>query len=109
VFTVSTDITTGGTGGSFVRAGTSNGGVAYIEWTDLTLAGYTNALVTVRHSVDNSTFVDLVAMTAATATRGAERKTAAGTCRRYLAGNLDFTGAGGPASFKYMLGFARNP
>ena len=109
VFTISTDITVGGTGGSFVRAGTSNGGAAYLQWTTLTLAGYSGAAVTVRHSVDNSTFVDLVVMTTATATRGAERKTVAGTVRRYLSRSVDLTGAGGPATFNFMLGFARNP
>ncbi len=109
-FTIPVNETAGpGSGGTFTRAGTSNGGSAYINWTNLVLAGYTNALVTVRHSTDNSTFVDLVSMTAATVIRGAERKTVAGTVRRYLAQNLDLTGAGGPAAFNYMLGFARNP
>jgi len=106
-FTVATDITVGGTGGSFVRGETNQGGVAYLEWTNLTLGGHSGALVTIRHSVNNSTFVDLVAMTSATAARGAERKTVAGEVRRYTAQAVDFQGAGSP-SMTYLAGVARN-
>jgi len=109
-FTIPVNVTVGGTGGTFTRGKTNNGGVAYFQWTQLTLGGFTNAVVTVRHSDDNSTYVDLVAMTAITAARGAEIKTvAAGTAvRRYLAAIVDFVGAGSGPSLTYFLGFARN-
>jgi hypothetical protein len=107
VFTITTNITTGGTGGSFVRGETNQGGSAYLQWTSLTLGGHSGASVAIRHSTDNSTFVDLVVMTTATAAFGAERKTVAGEVRRYLAQSVDFTGAGSP-SMTYFAGFARN-
>ena len=106
-FGIVTNITVGGTGGTLVRAATANGYAAYLQWTALTLGGHTGAVVTVRHSVDNSTFADLVSFTAATATRGGERKTATATVvRRYLAHSVDFTGAGSP-SMNYFVGLAR--
>lgn len=107
-FTIPVNVTVGGTGGTFTRGETNGGGVAYLQWTSLTLGGHTGAVVTVRHSTDNISFVDLVAMTAVTAARGAERKTVAGEVRRYLAQSVDFTGAGTP-SMTYFAGFARNP
>jgi hypothetical protein len=105
-FSISVDITVGGTGGSFVRAKTNNGGSAYLEMTALGLGTFTDALVTTRHSDDDSVFVDLVAFTARTVF-GAERVTVAGAVRRYLAQNIDFRGAGSGGSATYMVGFAR--
>jgi hypothetical protein len=109
VFTITTDVTTGGTGGSFVRAETNAGGAGYLQWHDLSLGGHTALQITFRHSVDNATFADLLAMTAQTAARGAERKTVSGEVRRYLAVALDFTGAGSSPTVRYFAGFARNP
>jgi len=88
---------------------TSNGGAALLQVTTITLGGYTNAIVTVRHSADNSTFADLVAMTAITAanTPGGERKTCAGTVNRYISCAWAWTGAGSGQSVTFALGFAR--
>jgi len=107
-FTIATNVTGGGTGGTFTRGETNGGAVAYIQWPALTLGGHTAASVIFRHSVDNSTFADLVTMTSATATRGGERKTVAGEVRRYTAVSIDFTGAGSP-SMNLFAGLARNP
>ena len=106
-FTVTTDITVGGTGGTLVQAGSSNGGVGYLEATLVTLGTWTSMTVSLRHSVDNSVFVDLGVFTTRT-TIGAERITTVGTVRRYLACSVDFVGAGTGGSFTYLAGFARN-
>lgn len=92
---------------------TSNGGAAVLQVTQLTLGGYTSATVTVRHSVDNSTFADLAAMTAVNASTNpvpaAERKlvAAATTVNRYLSSQWAFTGSGSGMSLTFALGFAR--
>lgn len=106
-FSIPVNVTVGGTGGSFTRGKTNNGGSAYLQVTALTLGTFTGFLVTVRHSDDNVTFVDLVAFTTRTLF-GAERVTVAGAVRRYLAQNCDFQGAGSGGSATYLAGFARN-
>lgn len=106
-FSVPVNCTTaGGTGGTFTRGKTQNGGTAYLVATDITLGGYTNALVTVRHSTDDSTYADKSAFTART-TAGAERITFTGTLNRYTAQSLDLTGSGSGASFNYFVGVVR--
>lgn len=104
-FSVPVNVTVAGTGGTFTRGKTQAGGVGYLQMSALTLGGHTGALVTIRHSDDDSIFVDLVAFTTRTTT-GAERVTVAGSVRRYLAQAIDFTGAGSPTS-TYFAGFAR--
>ena len=92
---------------------TSNGGSAVAQFTQLTLGGYTNVIVTVRHSADNVTFADLVAMSPVNASTNpvpcAERKlVAAGTTvNRYLSAQWAWTGAGAGQSVTFALGFAR--
>lgn len=86
---------------------TSNGGAGYCAVQSLTLGGYTNIIVTVRHSVNNSTFADLMAFTAVTTSPIAERKTVAGTVNRYLAMSWAWTGAGSGQSATFAVGFAR--
>lgn len=108
-FTIPVNVTVGGTGGTFRRGKTVNGGYQYLQWTDLVLGGHTNALVTVRHSSDNVTFADKQAFTAATATLGAERVAISGTINRYTSTSLDFTGAGSSPSMTYFVGLVRNP
>lgn len=103
---VDTSAGTGGTGGTFTRGKTQNGGSGYLQVTAISLGGHTAAQVTVRHSADNATFADLVAFTARTAI-GAERVTVTGTVNRYTAVALDFTGAGSGPSITYFAGFAR--
>jgi hypothetical protein len=108
-FSVPVDTSAGaaGTGGTFTRGKTQGGGSGYLQVTAITLGGYDDAVVTFRHSADNVTFANLVAMTAVTAV-GAERKTVAGTVNRYVAQSVAFTGAGSDPSLTYFAGFARN-
>lgn len=107
-FSVSVDITVGGTGGSFVRAKTNAGGTGYLQVTDHQLGTFTGAVVTIRHSDDDSVFVDLLVFSAETLTRNAQRATVAGAVRRYIAQSLDRTGAGSGGSITYLAGFTRN-
>lgn len=107
-FTIPVNVTGGGTGGSFVRGKTNLGGTGYLQVTDHTLGSFTGAVVTIRHSDDDAVFVDLVAFTAETLTRHAQRVTVAGAVRRYLAQSLDRTGAGPGGSITYLAAFARN-
>ena len=104
---ITTDITVGGTGGSFTRAKTNAGGAAYLEVEDHQLGTFTDALVTVRHSADDAVFADLVAFAAETLTRHAQRVTVGGAVNRFLAVSLDRRGAGSGGLFKYLAGFAR--
>jgi hypothetical protein len=87
---------------------TSNGGAGYLGVTGITLGGYDNLIVKVRHSADNVTFADLLTFTAATAI-GAERKTVAAltTVNRYLAISWAWTGAGAGQSATFTVAFAR--
>ena len=107
-FTITTDITVGGTGGTLLRAKSNAGGSGYLHVTDHVLGTWTGAVVTLRHSDDDTTFVDLVAFAAETLTRHAQRVTVAGAVRRYIAQALDRTGAGAGGSITYLAGFARN-
>lgn len=108
-FTIPLNVTVGGTGGELVEGKTNGGGVGYLEVEDVVLAGYTNAVVTIRDSDDDATFVDLVAFAAVTA-RGAQRVSVAGAVSRYLAQEVAFTGSlttGLTPSITYFAGFAR--
>lgn len=89
-------------------ASSASGGSGYVQVSALTLGGYTNAVIKVRHSADNVTYADLIAFTAVTAAQTAERKTVTGTVNRYLAASYAFTGAGSGQSVTYMAGFKRN-
>ena len=92
---------------------TNTGGAAVLQVTQLTLGGYTSATVTVRHSSDNVTFADLVAMSAVNASTNpvpcAERKVIASgtTINKYLSSQWAFTGTGSGMSLTFALGFAR--
>lgn len=105
-FTVPLNVTVGGTGGTVKRLSTQEGGAGYVACSALTLGGYTNLAVKVRHSQDDATYVDLVSFAALTAT-GAERKTVAGTVYRHLAASWAFTGSGGAHTATFVVGFAR--
>ena len=89
-------------------ADTLVGGAGYLGVTALTLGGYTNLVVKVRHSDDNSTFADLLTFTAATGIVG-ERKavSAATTVQQYLAISWAWTGAGSGQSATFTVAFAR--
>lgn len=88
-------------------ASSANGGAGYLELTALTLGGYTNFAVKVRHSADDITYADMVTFTTRTAI-GAERIAVTGTVNRHLAHSWAFNGAGAGQSATYMVGFARS-
>lgn len=89
-------------------ASTANGGSAYFEVTALTLGGYTNSILRVRHSADNITYVNLLSAAVITASPNAQRVTVAGTVNRYLSSSFGYTGAGAGQSIRFMIGFVRN-
>jgi hypothetical protein len=90
-------------------ASSANGGSGYLEVTALTLGGFTNVVIKIRHSTDNSVFVDLITFTAVTAAPAAQRLTVAGTINRYTRTEWDFTGAGAGQSVSFMTGLFRAP
>lgn len=106
-FTVPVNVTVGGTGGSLTRGKTQSGGNGYLQVTALTLGGYTNVVVKVRHSADDVTYADLLSFVAVTAV-GAQKVAVAGTVNRYLAASHAFGGAGSGQSVTYFAGFARS-
>ncbi len=102
---VNTAASTGaGTGGSFVRSSTVNGGAGYQAVS--AYAGFTGVVGKIRHSADDITYVDLVTFTNVTTGPIAERiVVAAGTTvNRYLCDTGTVTGAGSISAF---AGFAR--
>lgn len=106
-FSVPVNVTVAGTGGSFVRASTNNGGVAYLMASDFT--GFSGVVVKVRSSPDNVTYADLLTFPAVTApppdASAAQRVTVAGTVARWLATTGTVTGSG---SIRPFVGFKRN-
>ena len=95
--------TSGGTGGTFVRANSVNGGVGYLQVT--AGSGFTNFVGKVRDSPDDSTWADLLSFTDDVTDPFAERVTAAGVVDRYLAFDGNVTGAGTITAF---CGFSRS-
>lgn len=89
-------------------ASSANGGSAYLQVSALTLGGYTNLVVTMRHSADNNTFADLgSAFTAVTAAPAAQRITFASTVNRYVAMAWAWTGSGSGNTATFMAGATR--
>jgi hypothetical protein len=107
-FTVPVNVTVGGTGGTFVRCSSPAGGAGYLQVPTLVLGGYTSVTIKIQHSVDASTWVDLVTFANVTAAPTAQRVTAAGDVRRYLCITWLFNGAGSGMSITFMAGFARS-
>jgi hypothetical protein len=105
-FTIPVNVTIGGTGGSFVRGKTNAGGAGYLQVSSVTLGGFTNVLVKIRHSSDGAVFADLITFTAVTA-RASERIEVASAVNRYLSVTADFVGAGAGQSCTFFAGFAR--
>lgn len=89
---VDTSAGAGGTGGSFVRGSTVNGGVGYQEVTQC--AGFTNFVGKIRDSADDSTYADLLSFADNVSDPYAERVTVAGTVDRYLSYDGNVTGTG---------------
>lgn len=84
-------------------ASTSNGAVGYMAVVAMT--GFTGFVGKIKHSADDSTYVDLITFSNVTAAPAAQRGTAAGTVNRHLAFAGDVTGAG---SIQVICGCARN-
>lgn len=87
-------------------ASSANGLTADLHVSELTLGGYTNVTVKVKHSVDDTTYVDLITFANVTAI-GSERLTVAGTVNRYLAVSWVFNGAGSGQSIKFAVASGR--
>ena len=92
-----------GTGGSFVRCNSLNGGVGYQQVSDC--SGFTNFVGTINDSPDDITYSPLIAFADNVVDPYAERKTVAGTVDRYLAydGNVTVNG-----SITVFCGFSRS-
>ena len=88
-------------------ASSSNGGSGILQVSALSLGGYTNLQVKIRHSVDNITYADLVTFAVVTAAPGGQRIAVAGTVNRYLATSWSYGGAGAAPSTTFSAGFSR--
>lgn len=107
-FTIPVNVSSGSTGGSFVVV-SSRGGNADLQMLALTLGGFTNSVIKVRHSIDNSTWTDLATFTARTAI-GAERIVIpAGTLiNRWTAISWAYGGAGSGQTVTPFVALNRN-
>jgi hypothetical protein len=109
-FTIPVNVSDGGLGGYCVRVSRPGGGVGYHMVTQG--SGFTAFVGTIRHSVDNSSWADLIVFAdTATDFNDFERKATATTTtvvRRYLAYAGNVTGSVGATPFKVFAGFARN-
>jgi hypothetical protein len=92
-----------GTGGKFVRANSNNGGVGYLAVS--AASGFTNFVGTLEHSDDDLSYSTLVTFADNVVAPFAERKTVAGTIKRYVRFNGNITGTG---SIQPFAGFKRN-
>jgi hypothetical protein len=101
-FSVPVNVTVAGTGGSFVLASTTLGGVGYAQCTQY--ATLTNVVLKIRHSPDDVTYADLITFSTITAI-GGQRATVSGTVDRYLCSTGTVTGSGSATVFS---GFCRN-
>jgi hypothetical protein len=91
------DFSVGGTGGT-VKKVSSLGASADLHVLALALGGYTNVLIKVQHSADDSSYSDLMTFTAVTTSPVAERKTVATQVNRYTHITWDFVGSGSSQS-----------
>ena len=104
-FTVPVNVTTGGTGGSFVLCSTVNGGYGFQQVS--ALSGFTGYIGKIRDSADDTTYADLTTfadVTAAPGASAAESVSVSGTVDRYLCHDGNVTGSG---SITVMSGFCR--
>lgn len=102
-FSVPVNVTVGGTGGSFVKANSANGGVGYLQVT--AASGFTNFVGKIRDSADDTTYADLVTFTDNVSAPFAERVSVAGVCDRYLSFDGNVTGSG---EITVFAGFCRS-
>jgi hypothetical protein len=91
-FTAETNVTVGGTGGSFIFANSLDGAAGYQEVT--AFSGFTGYVGKLRDSPDNVTFADLLTFANVTSAPNAQRITVTGTVDRYVVHNGDVTGTG---------------
>ncbi len=96
-FTVAVNVATPGTGGSFVRANSSNGAVGYQQVT--AFSGFTGYVGKLRDSPDDVTYADLIAFANVTSGPAAEAATVAGVVDRYCSHDGDVTGSGSVTVF----------
>lgn len=90
-------------------ASSANGASATLQVDEtLALGGYTNWIVKVQHSADNSTWADLITFTALTTGPKAERLTVAGTVNRYTRVVGALTGSGASPSITPAVILARS-
>lgn len=93
--------TANGTGYDQTVVSTTAGGVGHLHVT--AFSGFTNIIVTVQDSADNSTFATIGTFATVTAATQ-ERLVIAGTVRRYVRASWTKTGTG---SATFVVGFAR--
>ena len=87
-------------------ASSAAGGAGYLAVTSLTLGGYTNLIVKIRHAAV-STYADLVTFAAMTDIGAQAPAAVAGTVQRNLAISWAWTGSGSGQSATFVVGFAR--
>lgn len=103
-FSVPVNVTTAGTGGSFVRSNSSAGASGYQQVT--AMSGFTGFVGKFRDSPDDVTYADLgITFANVTAAPNAQRLTVAGVIDRYMSYDGDVTGAG---SITVFAGLARS-
>jgi hypothetical protein len=101
-FTITGPVTVGGQGGYLKRVKLASG-VADLHVIDLALGGYTDLVVTVRHSNDDAAWVSAGSFAAVTVEGVAERITIA-NLRRYRAISWAYGGAGaGPTAVPFVV------
>lgn len=88
-------------------ASSANGGAWFLHIVALTLGGYTDLTVKLRHSADDITYADKDTATAVTAAPAAQARTVTGTINQYAACSWAFTGAGSGPSATFFVGLAR--
>lgn len=94
--------TANGTGHDQTTASTTAGGVGHLHVT--AFSGFTNIIVTIQDSADNSTFATIGTFATVTGLT-AERLAIAGTVRRYVRASWTKTGTG---SCTFAVAFSRN-
>lgn len=106
-FTIPVNVTVAGTGGTFKKA-TQTNAIAHLHVPALTLGGYTNVIVKVRHSSDNSTFTDAGTFSAITTPGTTASITISGQIKRYRAISWAWTGSGSNQSFIPYVAISNN-
>lgn len=92
-----------GTGGTVVESNSPNGAVGYLQVT--AFSGFSQAVIKIRDSADDTTYADLIQFSTVTTAPTAERATVAGTVDRYACVDGDVTGSG---SITVFVGLCRN-